>query len=46
MAQKISQLTAKGATIADTDLVEVSQSAGGGTYVTRSVTGEIGRAHV
>ena len=39
MAQKISQLTAKGATIADTDLVEVSQSAGGGTYVTRSVTG-------
>lgn len=39
MAQKISQLTAKGATIADTDLVEVSQSAGGGAYVSRSVTG-------
>lgn len=39
MAQKISGLTAKGATIADTDLVEVSQSAGGGAYVSRSVTG-------
>jgi hypothetical protein len=39
MGNKISQLTPKAATIADTDLVEVSQSAGGGTYVTRSVTG-------
>jgi hypothetical protein len=39
MGVKISGLTAKGATIADTDLVEVSQSAGGGTYVSRSVTG-------
>lgn len=39
MGQKISGLTPKAATIADTDLVEVSQSAGGGTYVTRSVTG-------
>lgn len=39
MGVKISGLTAKGATIADTDLVEVSQSAGGGLYTTRSVTG-------
>jgi hypothetical protein len=39
MAQKISQLTAKGAAMASTDLVEISQDAGGGTYVTRSVTG-------
>jgi hypothetical protein len=39
MGQKISGLTPKAATIADTDLVEVSQAAGGGLYVTRSVTG-------
>lgn len=39
MGAKISGLTAKGATIADTDLVEVSQSAGGGLYTSRSVTG-------
>jgi hypothetical protein len=39
MAQKISQLTAKGAALATTDLIEISQDAGGGTYVTRSVTG-------
>ena len=39
MGYKISQLTAKGATLADTDLIEVSQSAGGGLYTTRSVTG-------
>jgi hypothetical protein len=39
MGVKISGLTPKAATIADTDLVEVSQSAGGGTYVSRSVTG-------
>jgi hypothetical protein len=39
MGIKISGLTAKGATIADTDLVEVSQSAGGGLYTSRSVTG-------
>jgi len=37
--KKISQLTAKGATVADTDLLVVSESAGGGTYVTKSVTG-------
>jgi hypothetical protein len=39
MGVKISGLTAKGTTIADTDLVEVSQSAGGGLYTSRSVTG-------
>jgi hypothetical protein len=39
MGVKISGLTAKGATIADTDLVEVSQSAGAGLYTSRSVTG-------
>ena len=37
--KKFSQLTAKGATIADTDLVAISESAGGGTYTTKSVTG-------
>jgi hypothetical protein len=37
--KKISQLTAKGATIADTDLVVISESAGGGSYVSKSVTG-------
>ncbi len=39
MALKISQLTAKGSNLADTDLVEVSVSAGGGAYVSRSITG-------
>jgi hypothetical protein len=39
MGVKISGLTAKGTTIADTDLVEVSQDAGGGLYTSRSVTG-------
>lgn len=38
MSQKISDLTAKGATIADTDLVEISESSGGG-YVSKRVTG-------
>lgn len=37
--KKISQLTAKGATVADTDLLVVSESAGGGSYTTKSVTG-------
>lgn len=37
--KKFSQLTAKGATIADTDLVAISESAGGGTYNSKSVTG-------
>ena len=36
---KISQLTAKGSAIANTDLVEISQSDGAGGYVTKSVTG-------
>ena len=36
---KISQLTAKGATIAATDLVEISESDGAGGYITKSVTG-------
>jgi len=36
--KKISQLTAKGTALADTDLVEISEDAGG-TYVTKSVTG-------
>jgi hypothetical protein len=39
MGQKISGLTAKGTALATTDLIEISQSAGGGAYVTRSVTG-------
>ena len=39
MGVKISALTAKGAALAATDLIEISQSAGGGLYVTRSVTG-------
>jgi hypothetical protein len=39
MGVKISGLTAKGATLATTDLVEISQSAGGGIYTSRSVTG-------
>ena len=37
--KKISQLTAKGATVADTDLLVVSEDAGGGAYTTKSVTG-------
>lgn len=37
--KKFSQLTAKGATIADTDLVAISESAGGGSYTSKSVTG-------
>jgi hypothetical protein len=37
--KKISQLTAKGAALAATDLVEISEDAGGGNYVTKSVTG-------
>ena len=37
--KKFSELTAKGATIADTDLVAISESAGGGTYTSKSVTG-------
>jgi hypothetical protein len=36
---KISQLTAKGTTIAATDLLEISESDGAGGYVTKSVTG-------
>jgi len=37
--KKISQLIAKGAALAATDLVEIAEDAGGGTYVTKSVTG-------
>ena len=36
---KISQLTAKGTTIAATDLIEISESDGAGGYITKSVTG-------
>jgi hypothetical protein len=36
---KISQLTPKGANLASTDLLEISESAGGGTYTTKSITG-------
>jgi hypothetical protein len=36
---KISQLTAKGSVIANTDLLEISESDGAGGYVTKSVTG-------
>ena len=36
---KISQLTAKGSAIANTDLIEISESNGVGGYVTKSVTG-------
>lgn len=39
MGIKISGLTAKGATLATTDLIEIAQSAGGGLYTSRSVTG-------
>lgn len=37
--KKISQLTAKAAGLAATDLVEISESDGAGGYVTKSVTG-------
>lgn len=37
--KKISQLTAKGTALATTDLLVVSESAGGGSYITKSVTG-------
>ena len=37
--KKISELTAKGTALADTDLVEISESDGAGGYVTKSVTG-------
>jgi hypothetical protein len=37
--KKISQLTAKGARLAATDLIEISESDGAGGYVTKSVTG-------
>lgn len=37
--KKISQLTAKGTALADTDLVEISEDNGAGGYDTKSVTG-------
>lgn len=37
--KKISQLTAKGAAIAQTDLLVISEDAGGGSYTTKSITG-------
>jgi hypothetical protein len=37
--KKISQLYPKGTALANTDLIEISQVAGGGTYETKSVTG-------
>ena len=39
MGVKISGLTAKGSALATTDLIEISQDAGGGLYTSRSVTG-------
>jgi hypothetical protein len=36
---KISELTPKGANLASTDLLEISEDAGGGTYTTKSITG-------
>jgi len=39
MGVKISGLTPKAAALAATDLVEIAQSAGGGLYTSRSVTG-------
>jgi hypothetical protein len=36
---KISELTPKGSNLASTDLLEISEDAGGGTYVTKSITG-------
>jgi hypothetical protein len=41
---KISELTPKGSNLASTDLLEISEDAGGGTYVTKSVTGDEIRA--
>jgi hypothetical protein len=38
--KKISQLTAKGANLDATDLLVISEDAGGGTYVTKSITGQ------
>ena len=37
--KKFSDLTAKGAALAATDLVAISEDAGGGTYTSKSVTG-------
>jgi hypothetical protein len=37
--KKFSDLTAKGAALADTDLVAISESTGGGAYTSKSVTG-------
>ena len=37
--KKISQLIAKGSALAATDLVEIAEDAGGGNYLTKSVTG-------
>lgn len=37
--KKISQLTAKGAALAQTDLLVISEDAGGGSYTTKSITG-------
>ena len=37
--KKFSELTAKASTIDDTDLLAISESAGGGAYVSKSVTG-------
>jgi hypothetical protein len=39
MGVKISGLTAKGANLSSTDLIEVSVDSGGGVYVSRSITG-------
>jgi len=38
--KKISELTAKGANLDATDLLVISEDAGGGTYVTKSITGQ------
>lgn len=40
MAEKISELIPKGATIGLTDLIEISESDGLGGFVTKSVTGQ------
>jgi hypothetical protein len=37
--KKFSDLTAKGAALADTDLLAISEDAGGGAYTSKSVTG-------
>jgi hypothetical protein len=36
---KISELTPKGANLSSTDLLEISEDTGGGTYVTKSISG-------